>query len=62
LRGADEVFITFTAGGTMPVSHLDGESVGDGKPGQFTGRLTDLYWKKHFDRAWLSVVSGESTS
>ena len=34
LRDADEVFITSTAGGIMPVRGIDGELVGDGAPGR----------------------------
>ena len=33
LREADEVFITSTAGGIMPVRSIDGRPVGDGGPG-----------------------------
>ncbi len=33
VRAADEVFVTSTAGGIMPVTTLDGEPVGNGKPG-----------------------------
>jgi len=57
LKAADEVFITSTAGGVMPVGHLDGGRVGDG-PGPLTARLKDLYWAKHTDPAW-SVAVGD---
>ncbi len=56
LRGADEIFITSTAGGVMPVTRIDGEAIGDGKPGPMTGRLTELYWAKHDDPAWVTPV------
>ena len=56
LRGAEEVFITSTAGGIMPVTRIDGQAVGDGKPGTFTARLTALYWDKHEDPAWTTPV------
>ena len=46
LRSAAEVFISSTAGGIMPVTEVDGEPVGDGKPGTITTRLRDLYWSK----------------
>jgi len=59
LRKSDEVFITSTAGGIMPISRLDGVPVGDGKPGAFTLRITNLYWEKHSDSAWSCPVSGE---
>jgi branched-chain amino acid aminotransferase len=51
LRTTDEVFITSTAGGIMSVTQIDGSVVGDGMPGVLTGRIIDLYWKKHEDPA-----------
>jgi branched-chain amino acid aminotransferase len=56
LRGADEVFLTSTAGGIMPVTRIDGRPIGDGKPGRITARLTDLYWARHDDAAWTTPV------
>ena len=56
LRGADEIFLTSTAGGIMPVTRIDGEAISDGKPGPITGRLTELYWAKHDDPAWVTPV------
>ena len=56
LRGADEVFITSTAGGVMPVRSVDGEPVGDGAPGPLTRRLTELYWALHDDPRYTTPV------
>jgi len=56
LRRADEVFITSTAGGIMPVTRIDGAPVGSGRPGPLTGRLTELYWQKHSDPDWSTPV------
>lgn len=56
LKGADEVFITSTAGGIMPVTVIDGAPVADGKVGPITRRLKDLYWARHEDPAWSSPV------
>lgn len=56
LSSADEVFITSTAGGIMAVSRIDGEDVGDGRPGPLTRRLHDLYWDKHADPEWTTAV------
>jgi len=56
LRDADEVFITSTAGGIMPVRSIDCEPVGDGSPGPVTTRLKDLYWKLHDDPAYATPV------
>jgi branched-chain amino acid aminotransferase len=47
LRRADEIFVTSTAGGIIPVVRLDGHVVGDGRPGPVTTRIRDLYWEKH---------------
>ena len=49
LRGADEVFISSTAGGIIPVTTVDGEVIGEGEPGPVTLRLRDAYWKLHDD-------------
>jgi branched-chain amino acid aminotransferase len=49
LRGADEVFISSTAGGIIPVTTVDGEAIGEGEPGPVTLRLRDAYWKLHDD-------------
>jgi branched-chain amino acid aminotransferase len=56
LRAADEVFLTSTAGGIVPVAVIDGRPVGAGAPGPFTRRLTELYWAKHSDPAWTTPV------
>ncbi|WP_363217285.1 aminotransferase class IV [Mesorhizobium sp.] len=56
LRQSDEVFITSTAGGIMPVTMIDGVPVADGKVGAITRRLMAIYWQKHEDPAWSSPV------
>lgn len=56
LREADEVFITSTAGGIMPVTRLNGAPIGDGQPGPMTRRLFDAYWARHEDPAWSLAV------
>ena len=56
LRGADEVLITSTAGGIMPVTMVDGRPVGDGHPGPLTLRLQDLYWAKHDDPEYATPI------
>ena len=56
LTGAEEVFITSTAGGIMPVTRIDETAIGDGRPGPLTGRLTELYWAKHEDPDWSTPV------
>ncbi|TPK70931.1 branched-chain amino acid transferase [Mesorhizobium sp. B2-4-15] len=56
LKAADEVFITSTAGGIMPVTEIDGAAIAGGKVGPVTSRLMTLYWQKHDDPAWSSPV------
>ena len=46
LRGADEIFISSTAGGVMFVNRIDDRVIGDGAPGPTTLRLGRLYWSK----------------
>jgi branched-chain amino acid aminotransferase len=43
LYNAAEVFVTGTMGGLAPVVAVDGRTIGDGTPGQFTKQLTELY-------------------
>lgn len=54
LRSADEAFLSSTAGGVMPVSRVDGEPLGTGKPGPLTLRLRALYWNKR-EAGWLGT-------
>jgi len=49
LRRADEVFLSSTAGGIIPVTTVDGKLVGEGVPGPVTLRLRDAYWQLHDD-------------
>ena len=49
LRRADEVFLSSTAGGVIPVTTVDGGAVGNGEPGSVTRRLRDGYWDLHDD-------------
>ena len=56
LRSADEILVTSTAGGVMPIVSVDGKAVGDGTPGPVTTRLRQLYWKKHADPQWSTPL------
>jgi branched-chain amino acid aminotransferase len=49
LRHSDEVFLSSTAGGIIPVTMVDGETAGSGDPGPLTRRLRDAYWDLHDD-------------
>ena len=56
IKAADEVFITSTAGGIMPVTRIDDTAIGKGQVGSLTRRLMELYWQKHDDPAWSTTV------
>ena len=59
LGRADEVFLTSTAGGSMPVCSVDHRAVGDGAPGPVTLRLKEMYWAMHEDPAYSVPVCYE---
>ncbi len=59
LRRAEEVFLSSTAGGLMPVKRIDGREVGTGVPGPLTQRLKTLYWALHEDSAYMTPVRYE---
>lgn len=56
LRGAEEIFLTSTAGGIVPIKSIDGSAVGDGSPGPVTQRLTEMYWNLHEDDAFSTPI------
>jgi branched-chain amino acid aminotransferase len=59
VRTADEVFITSTAGGVIPVTTVDGRAVGAGKPGPITLRLRGAYWDLHQDPRFILPIRYE---
>ncbi|KAH6675235.1 aminotransferase [Plectosphaerella plurivora] len=46
---ADEILMCTTAGGIMPISHLDGQPVNGGGVGPITTKIWDTYWAMHYD-------------
>lgn len=56
LYGADEIFLTSTAGGVMPVAELDGRPVGRGGVGELTARIRQAYWDWHDDPRFTTEV------
>jgi len=51
LRDADEIFLSSTAGGVMPVSRIDDRILGNDRPGPIASKIRDLYWLKH-EQGW----------
>ena len=56
LRAADEVFVTSTAGGVMPVTKIDETSIGTGSVGPTTKEITEAYWRMHEDDRFRQVI------
>jgi branched-chain amino acid aminotransferase len=53
---ANEIFVSSTTGGIMPVTRFEGRPVGDGQPGPLTRRIEELYWRWHEDDAFCTPV------
>ncbi|KAL3489801.1 aminotransferase [Aspergillus germanicus] len=54
---ADEIFMSTTAGGIMPITSLDGKPVNDGKLGPITKKIWDTYWAMHYDDAYSFEIA-----
>jgi len=54
-RRADEVFLTSTGGGILPIARLDGVPLPQ-FPGPVSKRLQDAYWAMHDEAAYRDVV------
>lgn len=54
---ADEVFVTSTAGGIMPVTKIDGLHIGQGHIGRRTKQISDGYWRMHDDPRFRRAIS-----
>ena len=55
LRAADEVFITSTGGGILPIAKIDGVPL-PAFPGPVTQQLTEAYWAMHDEPAHRDAV------
>jgi branched-chain amino acid aminotransferase len=56
LEAAEEVFISSTAGGIMPVTTVNNKPIDDGKPGKITALIRKRYWEAHDEDRWTSQV------
>jgi branched-chain amino acid aminotransferase len=56
LRGAQEVFISTSAGGVLPVTTVDGYVIGDGHPGPVTRQLVKTYWDWHANPVYSLAI------
>ncbi|CAG8047050.1 unnamed protein product [Penicillium salamii] len=54
---ADEIFMSTTAGGIMPITSLDGKPVKDGKVGPITKKIWDTYWAMHYEDAYSFEIT-----
>ncbi|KAK1763313.1 putative class IV aminotransferase [Phialemonium atrogriseum] len=54
---ADEIFMCTTAGGIMPITHLDDQPVNGGKVGPITKAIWDTYWAMHYEDAYSFLIN-----
>lgn len=62
LREADEVFVTGTSSGIVPIVTLDGAAVGSGRVGPVTRRLMELYELRTRGEGILAPAAPQRTS
>jgi len=60
LRGAEEVFLSTSGGGVLPVTRVDDCAIGDGRPGRITRQLVQTYWEWHRDPAYSTPIDYSS--
>ena len=56
LRGAQEVLLSTSGGGVLPVTRVDQQAIGSGKPGPITCQLVQTYWAWHGDPAYSRPI------
>ena len=56
LLSADEAFLCTTAGGVVGITEVNGRTIANGMPRETTRRLDDLYWTKHEDPAYITLI------
>lgn len=56
LRGAEEVFLSTSGGGVLPVTMVDQRAIGNGSPGPITRQLVQTYWAWHAQPAYSLAI------
>jgi branched-chain amino acid aminotransferase len=56
LRASDEVFLSTSGGGVLPVTKVDNQAIGSGSPGPVTQALVAMYWEWHQDPRYKTAV------
>ena len=56
LRGAQEVLLSTSGGGVLPVTRVDQQAIGNGQPGPITRQLVQTYWAWHADPAYSRAI------
>lgn len=60
LTRAEEVFLTSTAGGILPITTVDGHEIGTGRPGERTLSIRRRYWELHSDSTHTTEIHYET--
>lgn len=56
LFAADEAMFSTSAGGVMPVTQVDGQTIGSGQRGDVTAMIVEEYWKRRVDPVHSEAV------
>ncbi|MCY7308450.1 MAG: aminotransferase class IV, partial [Rhodoferax sp.] len=56
LRQSQEVFLSTSGGGVLPVTRVDDQVIGTGEPGPVTRRMVETYWAWHRDPRFISAI------
>ena len=55
---ASEIFTSTTAGGVMPITAVNGKSVGNGHAGIISSRIQSIYWSRR-ETGWYGVRASD---
>jgi branched-chain amino acid aminotransferase len=65
LRGADEIFLSITAGGVMPAARIDGRIMSNDRPGPISRQVHDAFWSRRAE-GWhatpVDYAAGETAA